>query len=63
MSVLIIIAKIFATIFITGGILGGFLYIWFARHKPTHDTTVETIAGIIVLALCIYLMYFVWFIW
>lgn len=60
MSTLIIIAKIFGTLIMTGGVLGGILYIWMARQKPIHGTAVETIAGIIVLALSVYGMYYLW---
>lgn len=60
MSVLITIAKIFGTLVLTGGVLGGILYIWMGRQQPTHGAVVETIAGIIVLGLSVYGMYFLW---
>ena len=63
MSILIVIVKILGTIVLLGGILGGILYIWMARQSPVRGTAVETIAGIIVLALTFYGMYFLWFRW
>jgi len=60
MSILIIIAKVFATITLLGGVLGGVFYIWAARHNPVYGKTVERIAGALVLGLCIYAMYYVW---
>jgi len=60
MSFLIIIAKVFATISLVGGVLGGVFYIWAAKHNPVHGKTVERIAGTLVLGLCIYGIYYLW---
>ena len=61
MSVLFFILKIFITIALTGGILGGIFQIWLAQKKPDYGTIVGTIAGVIVLVLCLYGVYYVWF--
>jgi len=60
MDILIIIAKIFATLVLVGAALGGVLYIYFAFKRPTHGTVLQTIAGAIVLRLSLYGFYSVW---
>lgn len=61
MSILIILAKIFFTLIIIGGLLGGAFYIYIAFKSPTYGTTIQTISGVVILALCAYGFYFVWF--
>jgi hypothetical protein len=60
MSILLIIAKIFATLCLVGGFLAGIFYIGSARHKPAQGKTVETISGIIVLGLSLFATYYLW---
>ncbi len=61
MSILVILGKIFVTLMIIGGLIGGAFYIVTAIKSPTHGKTIQSISGVIVLALCVYGFYFVWF--
>lgn len=61
MTILIILAKIFITLMIIGGLLGGAFYSYIAFKSPTHGKTIQIISGVVILALCAYGFYFVWF--
>ena len=62
MDILILIAKIFATLVLIGTALGGVVYIYFAFKKPTYGTVVQTISGAIVFGLSLYGFYYLWFV-
>jgi len=61
MSILIIVAKIFVSLMIFGGVLGGIFYIYLAYKRPTHGTVVQVIAGVTILVPCVYGFYYLWF--
>jgi len=61
MSILIILTKIFATLMLFGGVLGGVFYIYLAYKSPTYGTVVQVIAGVIILVPCVYGFYYLWF--
>lgn len=61
MPVFIIIAKIFASLMIFGGLLGSAFYVYVAFKSPIHGKIIQSVSGLIILALCAYGFYFVWF--
>jgi hypothetical protein len=63
MPFLIILAKIFLTMMTSAGILAGVFYIYLATKAPGYGKKVQTVAGTMVISLCVYASYFVWFLW
>ena len=61
MSVLYTIVKVFISIVLIGGMLGGFFQIWLAYKKPTYGIILDVITGVIVFTLCVCFMYYIWF--